>query len=427
MDIKRHCQFIPDKEKEKADGKLRYRIRWNNNIVNFNLGYRVDFDKWSYETQRCKNRTTHGKNKISAAIINRKINEFENAAEKIFNRFCIIEKMPDLVSFKSEFNKTTGRAKKVAQIKDTGFWSVFIEFQNTVGINNNWSTSTYKKFQTLKNHIKGYDKDICLDKIDDKYLQNFISYLSTTPQLRNTTARQQITLFNWFLRWAYKNGYYTGRSHETFKPRLKGTIGSLRPVIYLTWDELQKLYLFRFSSNRLSHVKDVFCFCCFTGLRYSDVAKLRKSDIKGTYFNVVTQKTTDALKIEFNKYSKSIIEKYADVNLAKNKALPVINNVKMNEYLKEIGQLLELNEQIRLVYFREERRHEEVFEKWQLLTTHCGRRTFIVNSLFLGIPAEVVMKWTGHADYKAMTPYIEIVDVLKEREMAKFDKIFPPV
>lgn len=52
---------------------------------------------------------------------------------------------------------------------------------------------------------------------------------------------------------------------------------------------------------------------------------------------------------------------------------------------------------------------------------YTGRRTFIVNCLRLGVPAEVIMKWTGHSDYKAMKPYIKIVDKLKVSEMEKFN------
>lgn len=56
------------------------------------------------------------------------------------------------------------------------------------------------------------------------------------------------------------------------------------------------------------------------------------------------------------------------------------------------------------------------------MSSHIGRRTFIVNGLYLGIPAEVIMKWTGHKDYQTMKPYIAIVDVLKKTEMNKFNK-----
>ena len=50
-----------------------------------------------------------------------------------------------------------------------------------------------------------------------------------------------------------------------------------------------------------------------------------------------------------------------------------------------------------------------------------GRRTFIVNALSRGIAPNVVMKWTGHSDYKAMKPYIDIVDSIRAKEMTKMD------
>ena len=59
--------------------------------------------------------------------------------------------------------------------------------------------------------------------------------------------------------------------------------------------------------------------------------------------------------------------------------------------------------------------------KWELAGTHTGRRTFIVNVLSMGITPKVVMKWTGHSDYKAMKPYIDIVDSIKASSMTKFD------
>ena len=59
--------------------------------------------------------------------------------------------------------------------------------------------------------------------------------------------------------------------------------------------------------------------------------------------------------------------------------------------------------------------------KWELAGTHTGRRTFIVNALSLGITPNIVMKWTGHSDYKAMKPYIDIVDSIKASEMSKMN------
>jgi integrase len=194
-------------------------------------------------------------------------------------------------------------------------------------------------------------------------------------------------------------------------------------VIYLEWEELMHLYDFAFPPERadLSAVRDVFCFCCFTGLRYSDVVKLRHSDVKENHISVVTQKTADGLIIELNNYSRAILEKYKNHTSDNDNALPVMRLKKMNGYLRDMGELAGIDAPQRIVYFKGSNRHEEVYKKHELLTTHCGRRTFIVNSLRLGVPAEVIMSWTGHSDYKAMKPYIKIVDKLKQSEMDKFN------
>ena len=116
-------------------------------------------------------------------------------------------------------------------------------------------------------------------------------------------------------------------------------------------------------------------------------------------------------------------------------ALPVISNQKMNDYLKELGELAEINEPVRETYYKGNERIDEVTPKYALLSTHAGRRTFICNALALGIPAQVVMKWTGHSDYKAMKPwtghsdykamkpYIDIADDIKANAMNKFNQL----
>lgn len=73
--------------------------------------------------------------------------------------------------------------------------------------------------------------------------------------------------------------------------------------------------------------------------------------------------------------------------------------------------------------YRGQRRIDTTQPKWKLITTHAGRRTFICNSLMLGIPPDVVMKWTGHSDYKSMKPYIAISDEAKKEAMKRFDEL----
>ncbi|MGV4529331.1 integrase [Ornithobacterium rhinotracheale] len=95
----------------------------------------------------------------------------------------------------------------------------------------------------------------------------------------------------------------------------------------------------------------------------------------------------------------------------------------MNEYLKELAELAEIDEPVKETYYIGNNRFEEIMPKYALLGTHAGRRTFICNALSLGIPPQVVMKWTGHSDYKAMKPYIDIADEVKASAMEKFNEL----
>ena len=105
-----------------------------------------------------------------------------------------------------------------------------------------------------------------------------------------------------------------------------------------------------------------------------------------------------------------------------NRALPIISNQRMNEYLKELGEICGLNNPITDTYYKGSQRIDNVLPKWQMIGTHTGRRTFICNALMLGISPQIVMKWTGHSDYKAMKPYIDIADAAKAEAMKLFDK-----
>lgn len=91
--------------------------------------------------------------------------------------------------------------------------------------------------------------------------------------------------------------------------------------------------------------------------------------------------------IVLNDHRRVIFEKYKDVHFRNDKALPVISNQKMNDYLKELG---EIDESIRETYYKRNEGVDEVTPKYALLGIHPGRRTFICNSLSMGIPPHVV-------------------------------------
>jgi integrase len=311
-------------------------------------------------------------------------------------------------------NKTNSKKK--------GFFEYLDEFILENGKQKNWTDKTYSKFETVKKHLKNFNSKSTFSYFDDRGLTSYVEFLRERREMRNSTIDNQVSFLKWFLKWAYSKGYNNNLAYQTFKPKLKTT---QKKIIFLTPEELKKIKEFNIPQTKkyLERVRDVFLFSCYSGIRYSDAFNLKKTDIKDAYFEITTVKTNDSLIIELNKNTKEILEKYKDIPFQGNKALPVISNQRMNEYIQELGKLTEIEEPIRITYYKGNERKDEVIPKHKLLSTHAGRRTFICNALSLGIPVNVVMKWTGHSDYKSMKPYIDIADNIKANAMKKFDEI----
>ena len=331
--------------------------------------------------------------------------------------------MPSTQQLKDAFNlRIKNTDEEPQEDVETSFWDVFDEFVKECGNQNNWTKSTYEKFAAVKSHLKEFKDDITFEYFDESGLNEYVNFLRDEKDMRNSTIGKQIGFLKWFLRWSFKKGYHQNIAYDTFRPKLKTTP---KKIIFLTWNELNKLKDYQIPQDKqyLERVRDVFLFCCFSSLRYSDVRNLKRWDVKSDHIEVTTVKTADNLIIELNDYSKAILEKYKDIQFEDDMVLPVISNQKMNDYLKELGELAEIDEPVRETYYKGNERIDEIFPKYALLSTHAGRRTFICNALALGIPAEVVMKWTGHSDYKAMKPYIDIADEIKASAMDKFNTL----
>jgi len=428
MNIKRNIIFTL--ENRKKDGVLivenvpiRMRVNFASKRIEFTTGYRIDAAKWDTDKQRVRNGCTN-KLKQSASEINASLLGYYTEVQEIFKKFEVEEIMPTPEQIKEAFNALHRPIEEVKPRKSTpnAFYKVFDEFVRDCGRQNDWTDSTYEKFAAVKNHLMNFRDGLTFDFFDEKGLKDYVTYLHDVKEMRNSTIGKQLSFLKWFLRWAFKKGLHQNNAYDSYKPKLKST---QKKIIFLTWEELNKLREFEIPAAKqaLDRVRDVFLFQCFTGLRYSDVFNLRRSDIKGDHIEVTTVKTSDSLIIELNKHSKAILDKYKDVAFEDDKVLPVITNQKMNDYLKELAELAGIDEPVRQTYYRGNERIDEVTPKYALLGTHAGRRTFICNALALGIPPQVVMKWTGHSDYKAMKPYIDIADDIKANAMSKFNQL----
>lgn len=429
MNLKRNIIFALESRKKNGipiieNVPIRMRVIFSGKRIEFTTGYRIDVAKWDSAKERVINGST---NKLdqTASEINADLLRYYSEMQSVFKEFEVQNISPTPEQVKDAFN---ARINPVIddEIKpdalNVDFKKAFNEFVKECGKQNNWTNSTYQKFSAIKNHLKSFKSELTFDYFDEKGLNNYVEFLRKNKNMRNSTIGKQLGFLKWFLRWSFKKGCNKNSAYDGFKPKLKN---SPKKVIFLTWDELTQLREYQIPEQKqyLERVRDVFLFCCFTGLRYSDVFNLRRSDIKDNHIEVTTVKTADSLIIELNNHSKSILNKYKDIAFQDQKALPVISNQRMNDYLKELAELAGIDEPVRETYYKGNERIDVISPKYSLLGTHAARRTFICNALSLGIPANVVMKWTGHSDYKAMKPYIDIADDIKANAMSKFNQL----
>jgi len=380
---------------------------------------------------------------VTARQLNARLKEIDSYFSNLENQLWTShEEVGDIKAiFNSQFGKLQTATKESADDSNT-FFSIYDMFREEMAIQKDWTHATQIKFSSLRKHLEDYNPKLSFEKLDETGLSNFMVFLRDKCSMRNTTTLKVMGFLKWFLRWASAHGYCSDEGFKSFTPKLKT---SEKKVVFLDWDELMKVYEFEFpdrgdkltlkdingkkyekvvciGKETLEHVRDLFCFCSFTSLRYSDMANLKRSNVFTGYIQITTQKTSDMLKIELNDYSQAILDKYQDKTFPYSRVLPVISNQRMNEYIKEMGEICGLNTPETVTYYVGNKRYDETYPKWALLGTHTGRRTFICNALMLGIPPQVVMKWTGHSDYKAMKPYIDITDAAKADAMKKFNK-----
>ena len=430
MNIKRNIIFALESRKKAGvpiveNVPIRMRVVFAGQRIEFTTGYRIDTAKWDADKQKVKNGCTN-KLKQSASEINTDLLRQYTEIQNVFKEYEVQDILPTVKQIKDAFNARM--RKQSAEVKEAGtedptisFWEAFGLFVKECRLQNNWAESTSKKFATVKNHLNEFNAALSFDTFTEEGMKDYVDFLRK-KDMRNSSVSKQIAFLKWFLRWCTKKGYCHNTAYEDFNPKLKS---APKKVIFLTNDELNRLKTVEIPHNKqyLERVRDVFLFCCFSGLRYSDVYNLKRSDVKPDHIEITTVKTADSLIIELNNHSKAILEKYKDIHFEDHKALPVISNQKMNVYLKELGELAEISDPVRETFYKGSKRIDIVTPKYALLGTHAGRRTFICNALALGIPAQVVMKWTGHSDYKAMKPYIDIADNIRADAMSRFNQL----
>ena len=188
-------------------------------------------------------------------------------------------------------------------------------------------------------------------------------------------------------------------------------------------------YHFRERHKNVS--KDVFLFCCYTGLRSSDILRLSQADIHGDHITFTTQKTNDTLTVPLNNRARAILDRYQNCTPNRRQrtlgilhpALPTPDRKTQNKALHDIMKEIGIATPTHHTYYIGSERHDEIVPKYELISTHTARHTFIVTAISLGISPTIILSWTGHKNYEAMRPYIAIANETSTQAMARFNNL----
>jgi integrase len=190
-----------------------------------------------------------------------------------------------------------------------------------------------------------------------------------------------------------------------YKNRRFKTIEEETESIYLTKEEIAEIYSFDLSDNKkLDNVRDMFIIGCYTGLRYSDLMLINDKNLidKNTKLKIKTEKTGELVIIPLHKYIREILKKHNGIPNY------MISNQKMNEYLKELGELVGIKDKVLISSTKGGVKQNQSFKKFELITVHTARRSFATNAYLMDIPSISIMKITGHRTEKAFLKYIKI-------------------
>lgn len=339
------------------------------------------------------------------------INNFiENVRNKIYQCHLSIEKSGEIVTaLKVKNLYLYGEVEERKKVVD--FFHEYLEkIEKLKDIE--LTGTTIQRYRTaidlFKESLKQNNQlDIYLSEFTDAIIPEYIYYLKAERKCQHNTVVKYVRSIAKMIREAIKKDYIKEKEENlNISIRAEETT-----PIYLTKDELNRIIEKEFYVDRLNIVRDIFIFCCFTGLSFIDAKNLTNNhlemDNKGNcWIKTNRQKTGIATNIVLLDIPHKIIEKYLNSEYCKtnNVLLPIYSNQKHNAYLKEIADLCSINKK---------------------LTTHVARHTFATTvTLANKVSMESVSKMLGHSDIRMTKHYAKILDETVEKEMDELKRIW---
>lgn len=276
--------------------------------------------------------------------------------------------------------------------------------------------NTIKGQITVKNYLRDFceEKDIKIsfENIDKNLFEQLMEYSYLEKEIKQNYFAKIIKVLKSFLNWATEEEFNKKREYEKFKAPEHDI-----DIVYLTWEELMKLYKKEFENPTYDKVRDIYCFGVFTSLRFSDLSKLHLANITDEHLTISIQKTkTQNHTIKLNKYAKEILAKYKGTIY---EPLPTISHQKFNDYIKKCCELAEIDNPFTIHWFVGAKKKSLTAPKWQFISAHTSRKTHITQSLLRGMSLDVLKKNANITKEKTLEKYAKYTQAFLDEQMDK--------
>jgi site-specific recombinase XerD len=379
----------------KGTSPVKMRITINTERIDFSTSIEVSKEKWDQQDQRVR-----GMDEL-AIQYNNTLSTLRSLAWDSYNQKLRNKQPITLEIIKAEI---LGRDKPNYTLLDA------IDFQIanlTARVGNDVSLNTVKKYKTIKLKMTDFlqkklrRNDCYLLELSNKFIFDFDSFLRTEGKLSHNAVAKNMQQLRRVITVAIQNEWLSKDPFTNYKITPKETERG-----FLTLEEVEAISKVSLS-DRLDRVRDVFLFCCLTGLAYADVSKLSSQHLfrgedGNTWIKISRTKTNTQALIPVIPQANLILKKYQVemANTERELLLPIISNQNLNKYLKEIAVMTGIKKR---------------------LSMHLGRHTFATTiTLNKGVDIVSVSKMLGHKNLKVTQVYAKTSMLKISQDMKRF-------
>jgi len=325
----------------RKDGRMPIiaRITIDGHITQFNVKLEIQPNYWSVKLGKVIGQSSDSKQ------YNAQLNEIKASLYQIYHE---LQRKDNYVTSEKVKNEFLGISENHETLLNL-FQKNNNDVQKLIGISK--SADTYRKYEVTRKHLQKFLQfqykltDISLKEIKHMFLCDFETYLMATVRCNANTTAKFMQYLKRIILIARNNGLISNDPFANYKIHMTRVDRG-----YLPQEDIEKLLKKQFYTKRLELVRDIFVFSCFTGLAYIDVKNLTDKNIRTSFDGklwIMTkrQKTNVQSNILLLDVPKMILDKYKGKS-PDNKLLPILSNQKMNAYLKEIGDICEIDKEL---------------------------------------------------------------------------------